>query len=346
MKQAGVHYGPKAVVNPLYLFFCIFATISCFVFLVYHGTMLFETSDEPIKVMHLTPAKRKEFGGNPITVDVGLSVNHFRKFNMNANDFEFEGVLTLAFDPALISLQTVEQVSFMMGEILYKSAPSTYVWHGKMYAHYNILVRFSNYINYTLFPIDDHTLSLLLINKYVSPAEIIFEAKNDDFVVSQDISFIGWHKMGQSVDAGYVEDRLDVDPKDSLYYPAAVFSIDYGRQESLRNTLIIILPMALLFFVSLFSIILDPKENYTLVVTIPVQTIAGLIAFRFVVESLSPQVGYFMYSDYCFFMFLTLMFSILLFHTFGYQAGSLIRKIFIALLCGIAVTVFVFLLWF
>src|SRR5205085_4826973 len=122
----------------------------------------------------------------------------------------------------------------------------------------------------------------------------------------------GWHKFNAHAHAGYLEERLQ---QEAFRYPAAVFSIDYGRYTNVRNIFMILLPMLLLFFIALFSLIINPRDNFTFVLTIPVSAIAGLISFRFVVEAMSPKVGYFMYSDYFFVLFLVLVFAILIFHT-------------------------------
>lgn len=341
-----VKTAPRQIVSPLFLFiFATITTVAIFIF-VYHATTTFRTTDVTVQLSPLTPQKREEFGGNPVVVDVGLSIRDFRKFDIIHDDFVFEGTLTFSFDPALTSLQTIEQITIAQGEILYRSAPSTYIWQGKMYAHYDIRAKFSNNINFELFPLDDHSLNIIFIQKYVSPTELIFDSKNSAFVIGQDMAFIGWHKINQGVEVGYIEESLDqIDKTDKLYYPAVIFTADYGRQSSVRNTFIIVLPMLLLFFVALFSVIIDPKENFSLNISIAIQSIVGILAFRFVLESMSPQVGYFMYSDYIFFMFLIMSFAILLFNALGYNFGSHIRKVFIVLINAVVIMCFGYFLW-
>jgi len=336
----------KIIVSPIFLFGSILVTASVFAFLIYHATMVFYTTDQTLHLSHLTPAKKEEFGGNPVVVDLGLVISHFRKFDMLHDEFIFDGVLTCAFDPSLTSLHTIDQISVERGEILYRSVPSTYIWEGKMYAHYDIQVKFSNYINYQLFPIDDHTLSLIFVHKYVSPSELVFAVKSNDFMVAEHMDFIGWHNVAQRVEAGYLQAQLGyADVKNVLDYPAVLFSMDYGRQQNLRNTFIIVLPMMMLFFISLFSLILSSEGSFDFAISLPIQGIVGVIAFRFVVESMSPQVGYFMYSDYFFFLFLFLMFIVLLFHTIGYNFGVAGRKIAIVALNAIAMLFFFYLLY-
>jgi hypothetical protein len=313
----------EVLVSPLFFFICILTTMAFLILLVYRWTSYFTPNEKPAPLHYLTTEKRKEFGGDPATVKVGLYINDFYKFDMNNDEFIFNGILTYEFDPSLISLRTIDSASFDRGDILYSSPATTYLKNSRMFARYDMRVKVSSNLDYAWFPFEDHRLSILLIDKTLTPTDLIFQTSDATFT-APDMNAVGWHKFGSKAEAGYLDAPLG---HGQIQYPAVLFTVDYGRYINVRNIVTIMFPMLLLFFVALFSLILDPKDNFTYVLTIPVQTIAGLIAFRFVIESISPKVGYFMYSDYFFFFFLFLMFSILLFHTIGSNLGSFPRKV-------------------
>lgn len=333
-------------VSPLFVFACMLVTMGSIGFIVYRRTSKFTTGDRLVAIQYITPQKMQEFGGMPSSMDVGLCINNFRTFDIIKNDFVFDGVLWFEFDPSHISLSTVEQFSFDRGEILYRSAPVTQVKEGRLFVRYDVRLRFSGEMNYRRFPVDDHRLAIVLINKTVSPNELIFKSRNANFVVIPNMKIVGWSEFRHDVEVGYIETRYtessDARP---LQYPAAAFTIDYGRQSNIRNIIIVVLPMLLLFFVSLFSLALDPSKWFTAIISIPIQGIIGLLAYRFVLEAMSPAVGYFMYSDIFFFGFLFFMFCILLLHTAGFNLGAFVRKIIIVLLCIVVLAMFLYFLW-
>lgn len=335
----------KGGVGPLFIFSCMFATILVTSIVVYRSTSRFRTTDVLAPIQYLTPNKVKELGGMPTEVGVGLCINSFRTFDINKNDFVFDGILWFEFDPSHISLSTIEQFSFDRGEILYRSAPISMLRDGKLFVRYDIRLRFSSTMNYERFPVDDHRLTIMLINRSTSPGEVIFKSRNANFVVVPDMKVVGWHEFKHDVETGYIVTRYnEVDKLNKLEYPVAAFTIDYGRQSNVRNVIIIVLPMLLLFFISLFSLIIDPEKWFATAISIPIQGIVGLIAYRFVMETMSPTVGYFMYSDFFFFLFLSLMFCILLLHTMGLFLGIRSRRIIIILLSLMIMVSFIYVL--
>ena len=336
----------KKLVSPLYVFVWMVITLVMTSYLVWRNTSFFTPTDDVIKLNYLTPQKMREFGGMPTQVRVGLSVNEFRTFNMKGNEFIIDGILWFEFDPSHISLSTVEQFSFDRGEVLYRSAPTSYMREGLLFVRYDVRIKFSTPMSFKYFPLDDHRLMLALTYKTVSPSELILVSRDADFVVIPDMRSVGWGEFKHSVETGYVTGSYSqTDPSKTLNYPTALFEIDYGRKQNIRNTIIIVLPMLLLFFIALFSLIIDRDKWFTTVISLPVQTIAGLVAYRFVIEGMSPTVGYFIYSDYFFFIFLLLMFLILLIHTVGIHLSYYVRKIIIAVLNLIIIFFFAYLFW-
>ncbi len=348
-KQKSFNVGALTNVSPLYVFFGFLVTVCSLTFLVHRWTSHFESTDNPVNLLRLTPEKTKKFRSIPVPVRVGLTINNFTQFDMTKDQFVFEGLIWFEFDPTLVSLSTLKQISFERGTIESWSAPITELMQDRMFARFDIRVRFTNYNNYAYFPLDDHRLSLVLAHRNVKLDQIVFVSNDADFVIDQDMSFRGWHEVGSRVMTGYFEERLDkfdtTDPDNFIDYPGVVFTIDYGRQKSVRNVLTIVLPMLLLLFIGLFSLVINREKGFSLVMTLPIQALVGLVTFRFVIESLSPQAGYFFWSDYIFFFFLTLSFLILLLQIIPFELKPFWRKGLIIFFNVLVVGFFACLLW-
>lgn len=337
---------PKKLVSSFYMFSWMAFTVVCLSYLIYRNTSFFYSSDDQITITHITPEQKRAFGGAPAIVHVGLTISEFRVFKMSQNEFVFDGVLWFKFDPSHISLSLLGQFLFDRGEIMYQSKPTTFSQNGHLFARYDIRVKFSTPLSYRQFPLDDHRLAIVLSYKNLSPKDITLVVRDGDFMVVPRMETVGWGEYEHFADAGYLSiGYSEMDPDQKLDYPSVLFAIDYGRQGNVRNSMIILFPMLLLFFISLFSLILDRDKWFTTVVSLPAQTIAGLVAYRFVMEAMSPTVGYFMYSDYFFFLFLTLMFCILLIHSITVHISLFVRQLLIAGFNIVILAFAAFLLW-
>ncbi len=94
-----------------------------------------------------------------------------------------------------------------------------------------------------------------------------------------------------------------------MYHPRVIFALDY-TPTGLRQLVSIILPLLLIFSLTIFTFSMDPEPYYRSILTLSSGAVTGLIAYKFVIENLSPKVGYFMLGDMLFFLFLTMTFVI------------------------------------
>ena len=245
-------------------------------------------------------------------VKVGLYIKDFTEFDMLSNTFVFSGILWFLFDPSIISLETLSKFSFEKGDIQSLSAPSTRIVQGKLLARYNVRVKFKTNLVYSLFPFESHTVYITLDNNFITPGEAVFDTSLNEFIVSPDIKIAGWHLYDTRANTGYSYARLEKHKSENdMYHPRVVFALTYDH-SGMRQALTILLPLLLTFFMSIFSFTIDPSKNYTSILTLSVGAVTALLAYRFVIENLSPKVGYFMLSDYLFFLLLVGVFLVFL----------------------------------
>ena len=175
---------------------------------------------------------------------------------------------------------------------------------GKLFVKYDIRVKFTTNLNYEYFPLDNHKVYLVFSNLSLSPNEVIFESSYNRFIVSDKIIISGWISPNRTVKSGYSLSALDkADSTKTIYTPILMFALEYQRM-TLRNAFTIFLPLLLLFYITTFCFSLDPEKYFRAIISLNAASISSLLAYRFVIENMSPKVGYFMLSDYVFFLFL------------------------------------------
>ncbi|MCL4361326.1 hypothetical protein M1446_03155 [Candidatus Dependentiae bacterium] len=314
---------------------------------VYKASSKFLFEETRPELLNLNPTElTRNFGEIQTPIDVGLYLNNFSNFDMVKGEFTFSGVIWFKFDPAAISLETIGNFSFDKGEILEKSAPYTQIVDNKLFARYNIKVKFASALKYSRFPIDNHSIFIVLDNKFLYPNDAFFRAGKKDFIIKPDMRHIGWNQLDTSVDAGITKLVLEeFDKKTDVYNLRTVFKINYLRTDT-KYFITIFIPLIMIFFLSLFTFSLDP-DQYSAGSSLGLATggVTGIIAFKFVIESMSPQVGYFMLSDYLYFLFFIAIMLIFFFYLVLYRLKLNSTYIVLALQTFVLLSTVYFLLW-
>lgn len=331
------HYiDEQELVSPLFQLLLIGISILCLSYIYYKKQTIFQASDERPDLIIISPKTYQTFGAFPGIIQTGLYIYEFQKFNITQNEFVFNGTIWFLFNPGVISLTTLQKFSFDKGTILYMSLPNTQLLNGKLLVRYNIRVEFNSPIDYRLFPLDNHTLYLVLNHQFVSPGEILFDSSTTDFLPALNVATFGWQQINKTATPGYAQAVLDpYDNKKTFYYPITVFSIDYVR-SGIRYALSIILPLLLIFYLTIFSVSLNPSSQ----IALTTGGITAVLAYRFVIESISPMVGYFMLSDYIFFLILValcLVFLLSIIDMFAVHIPLRYKKISIGIIHGIVI---------
>lgn len=294
----------ELIVTPKYQLIAIASLTFLLILLSIYPFSIYESLEPTPQLLSVTPKQVNQWGGNAAEVTVGLHIINFPEFDILHNDFIIDGIIWFEFDPSLVSLETVEKFSFQKGDILKKTVSDNKVINGRFFVEYNITVRFTTNLSFEFFPIDDHRIFLTLTNKFVSPHELVYQAYVSGFTISQGVFVQGWDIVNKNVMAGYSESYLDEnDPRKVVLNPKVVFSIDFVR-TGFQQAFLTFLPLFLMFFITIFSFALDPIEDRSLVLSLSLAGITAILSYRFVIQGMSPQVGYFLLSDHIFLVFL------------------------------------------
>ena len=187
-----------------------------------------------------------------------------------------------------------------------------------------VKIKFSSKLDYQMFPFDDHRIYFILTNLFLDPDDAIYVVPSVDFIVSKDVSIPGWVLKGHEVVFGktpLIEGATGLHES----YPQVIFILELEK-NSLGIIFTIIIPLLIMFFVSLVSILqasvignFSKKvfnwDNYS----ISIGNLAAVLAYRFVIQTVSPDVGYLTVCDY-FYIFVL---------------GSTVISLMIAIYCNI-----------
>ncbi len=298
-------------------------------------------TEELLLIKSITPKMLSESDVIPATVRAGLSIFKYREFDMVNNNFIFEGTLWFEFDPSIISIETVSHFRFEKGDIVSISPVRSHLSGDRLQLFYDIIVKFKTELDYKLFPIDDHMLELVMVNTKVSPHNLIFEADGQSFIVAPDTESYGWIQATQEITTGYSQQAINTrEPSLDIIRPAIQFSILY-RRSGFKYALILLMPLMVFIIIMLTTFSYDPEKYFSSIMVANGASLSGLIAFRFVIENMSPKVGYFMISDYFFLIFLVLAAIIFLIGIFSLNISMRTKKMLILLVHGLLIMSFI-----
>jgi len=268
----------------------------------------FKTTDIIPEVKAINTEVLKTFGPFTVKLNTGMFIKNFPVFNVEENKFLIEAVLWFEFNPEEIMLETVEKFSFDQGVIKQKSSPDIKIFENRVFVKYSILFEINSDLTFKYFPFNSHRLPIVLSNNFVTPEEMYFAIDRTSFQMQDDIIPRGWELRDTHVDAGYMElplDEQNIEKKD--VNPKALFVINFAN-DGLRKIMTIFIPMLALIFFCLFSFVLNISDSRGRS-GLAIGAVTGLLGYRFVIERVMPETGYFTMTDALYLFFLVFIFA-------------------------------------
>jgi len=323
MSDKKVSEGKKytASVNLQIILFFIFSII--FTWLLYHTTAKFKTHDDIPAIFPLTPQKIINFGGSPTPVTAGVYIRDIPTFDILNGKFVVDINVWFRFDPRLVSLERIGKFTFDRARIISRSEPYTKIEGCNLLARYDMKVEFTTTLNYKDFPLDDHRINFTITNYHLMPSDVTFKSSRTYLSINPKIKISGWECLDKGIKTGYLEDQLDPhDKKSIIYHPRIIFSLDYTTTFTFNPY----------------------GTNGRNILSVSIATITAVIAYRFVIERISPRVGYFMISDYAFTSLVTGCFIVFIANLFFMKTSGFTKNIITILLYLCNITMFIYLL--
>ncbi|MCX5921835.1 MAG: hypothetical protein NTX86_00725 [Candidatus Dependentiae bacterium] len=297
-------------------------SVMTLVYLFYKPVITFEPVSKESFVLPLTPEVVKQWGKEPVHVKTGFMFHQFLTFNVTKNEFLMTAVIWFEFDPTKVSLETIGKFSFTKGEIKEKSEPVvTKISDTLSFVRYHVRVQFNTILDYRMFPLNDHIISLNFTNTAVNANEVVFDVAPADFVVPQYLSVSGWDIVSHEAKSGFTDYELSQE-KRMVIEPKVVFSFGIQKKD-VRQLILMLLPILILFYLSIFML---SVYDYLLKMQNAFMVFTAYMAYNVVIQAMSPDVGYFMLIDYLVLLFLVAMFIIFLALVFGELPPELLAK--------------------
>lgn len=231
-------------------------------------------------------------------IDVSLVIFDFVRFDTLVNRFVFDAIVR--FDvPQSLSQEQLEHFRFDRGEIKQKELIEKTIHNDRVIYRYQIRADVSAPLNYTWYPFDDHTLFLTFINRRLSTQDYIFVMNQEQFAVA-DENLSEWVLHKTYCKSGGIQwlSSQQHELKDKIS-PAIICGIEYLR-GGYTGLLTIIFPLLVIFFIALACFAIDAKATYEAIIQSSIANVAGLLAYRFVIDTVSPATSYLKISDYFF----------------------------------------------
>lgn len=271
---------------------------------------------------------------NSVCIKTGMSITDFLKFDAIKNDYSINAIIWFVYNPAQITQESIDNFSFTKGDVLKKSdAKISNLPDGNTMAQYHVRVQFTTIPNYKRFPLDDHYLYLNVTNDTLNGEKVIFEVDAADYTLSPNLYAPGWAIAEHEARAGYAITHLS--STQTIKQPKVVFSIGLSKQDY-RQLLLIILPLLLIFYFGIFAFSI---KDIALAITLILASVSGLIAYSFVIQTLSPAVGYLMLSDYMFLLFLGIIFTIFFVTALNATPEHIVSRKTVEMIKGISIIV-------
>ena len=313
MKHSTIVTFFEEVTSPISQIIMLLITFSLVVLIAYPPYEKFNSFEKKPEIFGINASVLQEWGAEPAEVMMGLHIQDFPEFDVINDKFTFSGFVWFKFDPAQVSYDAVDKFVFAKGKIVQKSNPDTWLEGNNLFVKYLVRVEFKTDLNYQSFPLDDHSIYISVVNKFVMPEEVIFRSSIQNFTISPAIYLSGWELVNSEVNYGYSKALLKSGESAHLErYPTVIFSFDIKR-FGIQGIMLIFLPLFIVCFIALFALSFDPEKQGSIILGLSSTGIASLVAYRFVIQSISPHVGYFMLSDQIFILFLAFLFAIFMF---------------------------------
>lgn len=324
----------KSTASLLLVLFLFTSFIVFIAFMMSNPLSKFQSNDPYPEISTLTPAKIIEFGGSPSNVQVGIYVRDIPYFDiLTSGKFVIDLILWFKFDHRQISLDRIGKFKFDRARVIEQSKPNTKLDGHDLIARYDMKLELSTTLNYKDFPLDDHRINISLTNYTLTPSEIVFNSSIENLILNPEIKIAGWDIIDKMVKTGFLTDETYSDENESgkIHNPRVIFSLDFTG-TGIRHIITLLIPLLIIFLISTITLTFDPFSGASNIVGTSIATITALIAYKFVIENMSPKTGYLMLSDAFFFYILFGCIAIFLANLFTEQLSGRTKNIILIFL--------------
>jgi hypothetical protein len=270
----------------------------------------FNSTDDAPKIERLENNNREFLTKS---INCGFFLKNFIEFDHIRNKFVAIGSIWFESLPEIIN--DLDKFSLGEGSIIFKSDPLALVANGQNIIKYEVKIEFLANLTYKYFPLEDHSIYFTILNQHLAEKGFALQSRDQDFKISQNMSVDGWGLSSHRVISGYE----NIEVGESKFYNSSVLFLMDFKQTSNRFFLLLIMPLLICMFISMFSFSFEPGKIDLTTGNLLLNSITALIAYRYVIESSSPKVSYYIFSDIFFY-------HVMLFTCIAFFINSFYRK--------------------
>ena len=186
--------------------FLIFVLLFFYIIGVFYVALsTFRTDDPMPDVKVVTIKMHKRFNELLSTIRIGLHIRNFSHFDFTTNNFTVNALVWFEFNKNEIQLKTIDQFSFENSKIIFKTQPYIMLHGNKMTIKYDVIFEVKTDVNFYRFPLEDHRLSIVLANNFVTPDEMYFDNNENglSFNIAENLFTSNWKNHATRSVAGY-----------------------------------------------------------------------------------------------------------------------------------------------
>lgn len=269
----------------------------------------FRTNDKLPEVSLIDMEMRKSIRDFSAVVNTGMYIKNFEEFDVITDRFVVNALVWFEFNTDEIMPELIEKFTFLNGVIVEKSQGDVRINDRRMFIKYDVRATFKNQLSYYKYPLDDHRLSLVLTNNYLTPEECYFVLENSYFGVANDAFADHWKVHSTETSWGYNDLNLhQIDNSKNLQRPIAVYTINFFK-SGLRRSVIIFFPLLSALFLSFLCFFVLLSQVGTRI-RLSTTALTAFLGYRFVIDRMMPNVGYFTLVDLIYSLFLVVIVTI------------------------------------
>ncbi len=306
--------------------FTIFVLLFVYVLGLFAFSLVRFRSDDPEQHLDdISLEMRKKYQDFSALVRTGFYIKNFPVFDFVKNNFVIDGSIWFEFNANEIMLETIEKFSFENSSNLHKSTPDIRIYDDKIFAKYNVNFDLKTELDFRRFPLEDHRLSIILTNDFVSPTEMYFDdaAEALSFSISPKAFTPNWKVHTLRAQSGYASLELDqFDKARKTMNPKVVFGINF-KKTGIKKIMVIFIPLFAAVFFALFTFLMS-LTNFIGKFRLAITSVTALLGYRFVIEQMSPKVGYFTTTDTIYIFLLVFSFVLFMFQLLMARQHALI----------------------
>ncbi|MCB9493399.1 MAG: hypothetical protein H6679_03930 [Epsilonproteobacteria bacterium] len=300
----------------------IIALVMLYLLAIFQIPLLrFTTTDTPPELNAINTEVIKKLGPFAVKVDTGMLIKNFPIFDVKNNRFEVDAVVWFEFNADEIMLSTIESFSFDNSKIKRRSPPDIKMIKNRIFVKYDVLFELDTNLQFHKFPFEDHRLSIVLTNNFVTPEEMYYMVDVSGFQLAKGVVPSSWQLTDVNVDSGFLPIQLDEQDKTKkINNPKALFIINFAK-AGIKRIMVIFIPIFSATFLSLLSFLVS-ATNYISRFSLAITAVTALLGYRFVIEQMMPKVGYMTTTD-------TIYLFLLVFSFVSFAIQLLVNRYFI-----------------